>query len=279
MTDLIPIGRFAQITHLSVKALRIYAKADLLQPVHVDPESGYRYYRLSQAALAARIRLLRLVEMPIEEIRVVVQAADPEVMQAHLAIHQRRLTTRMAKDQQSLVLLQRVCAQPDAFLSFQVQIKAAPDQLLLSVSAQAALGMFGQVIRAAFGTIIPVAVEAGVYVADDPPLIILHQDTREVGHAGGIAFEACVPITHLISGKHGAVSTVLPGGMVASVVHVGPYHELALIYPSLGAWIEAHGYRIAGPLRNLLLTNPTQLADPAGYHTEVQWPISSGERA
>ncbi len=29
MADLIPTGRFAQITHLSVKALRIYAQAGL----------------------------------------------------------------------------------------------------------------------------------------------------------------------------------------------------------------------------------------------------------
>ena len=65
MTDLIPIGRFAQITHLSVKALRIYANEGLLQPMYVDPESGYRYYSLAQAALAARIRLLRLVDMPL----------------------------------------------------------------------------------------------------------------------------------------------------------------------------------------------------------------------
>jgi DNA-binding transcriptional MerR regulator len=87
MTDLIPIGRFAQITHLSVKALRLYAKAGLLQPVNVDPESGYRYYLLSQAALAARIRLLRLVEMPLEEIRAVSQP----VTQFTILTHQRKL--------------------------------------------------------------------------------------------------------------------------------------------------------------------------------------------
>src|SRR5215831_17536870 len=154
MRDWIPIGRFAQLTHLSVKALRLYAKAGLLQPVYVDPESGYRYYTLAQAALAARIRLLRLIDMPLEEIYVVVQASDPEVMQAHLTTHQQRLTTRIARDQQSLLLLQRVCDQPDAFLSFEVQIKEVPDQPLLSVSAQAAHGTFGQAIRAVFGAVI-----------------------------------------------------------------------------------------------------------------------------
>src|SRR5215471_11674206 len=148
MANLIPIGRFAQLTHLSVKALRIYAKAGLLTPVYVDPESGFRYYQLSQAALAARIRLLRLIDMPLEDIRVIVQASDAEVMQAHLSTHQRRLLNRMARDQQSLLLLQRVRDQPDAFLSFEVQIKEVPDQPLLSMSVQAVPGAFGEAIRA-----------------------------------------------------------------------------------------------------------------------------------
>jgi DNA-binding transcriptional MerR regulator len=59
MTNLMSIGRFAQITHLSVKALRIYAREGLLLPMYVDPESGDRYYSLTQAAVTARIRLLR----------------------------------------------------------------------------------------------------------------------------------------------------------------------------------------------------------------------------
>ena len=279
MTDLIPIGRFAQITHLSVKALRIYAKAGLLLPVYVDPESGYRYYTLAQAALAARIRLLRLVEMPLEEIRTILQAPDVEAVQTHLTTHQHRLTDRMARDRQSLLLLQRVRDQPDAFLSFEVQIKEVKDQPLLSVSVQAASGTFGPAIRSAFGTLFAFVAETGVSTADHPPLIILHQYTPAVGQDDQTAFEVCLPISRLIESRQGIVSTLLPGGTVASVVHVGPYHELELIYPMLGAWIEVHGHRIAGPPRNLLVTNPTHSADPAGYHTEVQWPITPGERA
>jgi DNA-binding transcriptional MerR regulator len=145
MTDLIPIGRFALITHLSVKALRIYAQEGLLQPMYVDPESGYRYYALAQATLAARIRLLRLVEMPLEEIRAILQTVDPEAVQAHLTHHRQRITDRIARDQQSLLLLQRVRDQPDAFLSFEVQIKEVPDQPLLSLSVHAGYGAFGQV--------------------------------------------------------------------------------------------------------------------------------------
>ena len=38
------IGDFSRITHLSVKTLRRYHEAGLLQPAEVDPHTGYRYY-------------------------------------------------------------------------------------------------------------------------------------------------------------------------------------------------------------------------------------------
>jgi DNA-binding transcriptional MerR regulator len=277
MTDLIPIGRFAQITHLSVKALRIYAHEGLLQPIYVDPESGYRYYTVAQTALAARIRLLRLIDMPLEEIRAVLEAPNPETVRMHLTNHQQRITDRLASDHQSLLLLQRVWDNLDAFLSFEVQVKEVPEQPLLSQCTHAAPGMFGQAIRSVLGTLITYAVEIGVYTPDQPPLIIIHQYTPQEYKEGGTEFEVCLPIPHLAENGRGIASILLPEGTVASVVHVGPYHELELVYPALGAWIEEHGYVISGPPRNTILTNHALVTDPAGYQTEVQWPITAGE--
>lgn len=275
MTDLIPIGRFAQMTHLSVKALRIYAQEGLLQPMYIDPASGYRYYTLAQATLAARIRLLRLAEMPLEEIRAVLQASHPEAMRAHLTTHQQRLTDRMTRDQQSLLLLQRVHEQSDTFLSFEVQVKEVSDHPLLSMSVYAGYGTFGQAIRSAFETLIASATETGVPLLDQPPVVIIHQYTPHEPQEQGTNFEVCLPIARLVETRQGIMSRLLPGSTVASVVHVGPYHELELTYPMLGAWIEAHGYAITGSPRNLILTNYARATDPAGYQTEVQWPITT----
>src|ERR1700682_6406982 len=38
------IGEFSRITHLSIKTLRRYHEAGLLQPARVDRQTGYRYY-------------------------------------------------------------------------------------------------------------------------------------------------------------------------------------------------------------------------------------------
>jgi len=47
---LIPIGRFARLTDLSPRFLRKLDERGLLSPVHVDPDSRYRYYGPDQTA-------------------------------------------------------------------------------------------------------------------------------------------------------------------------------------------------------------------------------------
>lgn len=51
---MLTIGRFAQLSGLSVKALRHYDDMGLLAPAHVDPESGYRWYQVSAYDLTCR---------------------------------------------------------------------------------------------------------------------------------------------------------------------------------------------------------------------------------
>ncbi|HXZ85357.1 MAG TPA: MerR family transcriptional regulator, partial [Myxococcota bacterium] len=73
---MIPIGRFAQLTGLTVRALRHYESQGLLLPARVDRDSGYRYYRPEQLPDALRVRLLRALEMPLPEVVAVMR--EPE---------------------------------------------------------------------------------------------------------------------------------------------------------------------------------------------------------
>src|SRR5260370_8086051 len=71
------IGDFSQITHLSVKTLRRYHQAGLLQPAAVDPHTGYRYYATTQVPTAQVIRRFRELGIPVREVREELAAPDP----------------------------------------------------------------------------------------------------------------------------------------------------------------------------------------------------------
>src|SRR5437016_6430210 len=123
MRDLISIGRFAQLTQLTIKALHIYDAIGLLRPVFIDTSSGYRYYSITQLPLARRIRLLRSIDMPLEAIQAVLQAPTSAAMDALLHEHQQRIAARIAKDQQSLRVLQQLIEHQADDMTFAVQVK------------------------------------------------------------------------------------------------------------------------------------------------------------
>src|ERR1044072_5096612 len=80
------IGRFAEATGLTVKALRHYNEIGLLAPAHVDPESGYRYYQAAQGEDPVAVRRLRALELPLEAIRSLLRA-DADSLRSGLDAH------------------------------------------------------------------------------------------------------------------------------------------------------------------------------------------------
>jgi DNA-binding transcriptional MerR regulator len=63
--ELVSIGEFARRSRLSPRALRLYDESGLLLPARVDPDSGYRWYRLDQLESARHIAALRQLGMPL----------------------------------------------------------------------------------------------------------------------------------------------------------------------------------------------------------------------
>src|SRR5262245_36555577 len=103
MHDLIPIGQFATASRLSLKALRLYDENGLLPPAHVDPDSGYRWYRFDQLLAATLISLLRSAGMPLVEIRRVLD--DPHV--SRIDEYEVSLTDELAERQGILDYVRR----------------------------------------------------------------------------------------------------------------------------------------------------------------------------
>lgn len=71
---LLSIGRFAALTGLTVVALRHYDDVGLLEPAHVDPSSGYRWYAPTQGTRAQIIRRLRELDVAIPDVRAILDA-------------------------------------------------------------------------------------------------------------------------------------------------------------------------------------------------------------
>lgn len=74
------IGMFAMMNHVTVKTLRFYEEQGLLMPALIHPETGYRYYTLSQIAMLHQITALKLAGFTLEEIVRINSGADEEAV-------------------------------------------------------------------------------------------------------------------------------------------------------------------------------------------------------
>ena len=79
--ELFPIGEVAKMFRVSVGTLRHYEKIGLLAPEFVAPDTGYRYYSTRQLECLNTIRYLRVLEMPLEQIREFLQNREVEKIQ------------------------------------------------------------------------------------------------------------------------------------------------------------------------------------------------------
>lgn len=105
--DLIPIGQFSALTWLSSKALRLYHEQGLLEPAHVDPDSGYRYYAASQIGTASLISLLRGAGIALADIALFLR----EPSRGQVERWQSELDTEMADRRRMLAHIFRLTEQ------------------------------------------------------------------------------------------------------------------------------------------------------------------------
>jgi DNA-binding transcriptional MerR regulator len=172
--DLLPIGRFAKATRLSVKALRHYDELGLLRPAAVDPSSGYRYYRPAQANQAEAIRILRSVDMPLEEIGALLADGGGGPVAKRLTVHRERLEARLAEHRRMLAFLERLLDREDV-MPYEVTVKELPAQPVAATRTTTDLGHIAAAISTGVDAVLAELGRRGVQPAG-PLQVVYHAD-------------------------------------------------------------------------------------------------------
>jgi DNA-binding transcriptional MerR regulator len=126
--EFLPIGRFARVTGLTVRALRHYHELGLLEPARVDTDTGYRLYELDQAEDAELIRRLRELGLPLGEIRAILAGADAL---ERLRAHREHLAARIEELDRVINGEEPLVPEGEKFtIHFKLEIDEGPPRLL-----------------------------------------------------------------------------------------------------------------------------------------------------
>jgi DNA-binding transcriptional MerR regulator len=234
------IGDFSRATHLSVKMLRHHHEIGLLEPVDVDVDTGYRRYATEQIVTAQIIRRFRDLDMPLEDIRIVLRAPDVETRNRVIANHLARLESGLARTQEAVTSLRELLDQPRASVPIDHRhVAATPAAVITDIVEKAdALAWYRGAIGELAATlsvedISPAGPAGGVFETE--------LFTEDRGRA--TIFLPCDPVPQPI----GRVSaTVIPPAELATIVHSGPHTDIDRTYGVLAAYVTRHALGSTG---------------------------------
>jgi DNA-binding transcriptional MerR regulator len=255
--DLLSIGTFANMTRLSIKALRLYNELDILRPVHIDPQTGYRYYGVDQVSKARMIRNMRDMDMPLATIRRVL-AVTP-ISQAQVELLLREYLETRERQLESIRRLARQFSQqlkPEAnTMSLEVTVKDIPTQQIISITRRHKVDGLSKQIDHDIGALFSLANDTGARPVG-APFGIYHGPVSEQEDG---PVETSLVVEGKVEGRGDIEVKQLEGGKGASVTILGEqcrYPELLAGYDAAADWIQKNGFETTQPPREVWYTPP-----------------------
>ena len=270
MSDgLLPIGMFSRASSLSIKSLRAYHEAGILVPAEVDARTGYRNYTVDQLADAAIITRLRALDVPLEQVREVLQARDPQLTRRILDAHQLTMEARLQETERIVAELQSGVA---SVTHTPVHVRVEPARDTVRIAGVVSEDEFAGWLEWAFARLSAFLIDAEATPAG--PAGGLY--AAELAEDGIEEVEAFIPIAEPLPvsrREHDVSIGEVPAARVAVLVHAGDYDSIGDTYRTLGAWVARNAEHAGERVREWYVVGPDDADDPKDFRTEIAWPI------
>lgn len=274
---MLKIGDFSKLARVTIKTLHHYEQMGLMRPAWIDRFTGYRYYSLQQLPRLNRILALKDLGFSLEEIsRLLDRELDAAQLRAMLEEKQAELERRVQSEQRRLemvaVRLSEIEAEGQPLLP-DAAIKSSP---ALYVASQQTIAPSSERVTESnnllYCAIIDWLVQA--HLRPTGEWLALFEKPEYSEHA--------VPIeTAIVLDPHNTEAHSLPTAPVnlrwlpavpelaCAVIPRRPV-DLAHAYTGLYGWVEANGYLVHGPVREVYLQEP---GENSSGMVELQFPI------
>lgn len=265
----VSIGDFSVMTSLSRKALRHYHDIGILEPVHIDSHTGYRFYDTGQVDHAHIIRRFRSLGMSIPDIKALLSTEDGAARTEIITTHLEQMEVQLQETRDAVGALRELLA--PVHTPAYVELRHEPELAVWSVGATievseidswfgATLGKLRDAVATAVGASSAV-VPGGLY---DRALFL---ESRGKATLFVAAPQSSAP-------PEGVRAEALPQGEFAVLTHSGGHDGIDRSYGALGIHVNEHLISDQGPIREHYIGSTP--SDPYNFTaTEICWPIFS----
>ena len=259
------IGMFAAMNHITVKTLRFYEEQGLLMPALIHPETGYRYYTLSQMAVLHQITALKLAGFTLEEITHINSGADEKAV---LLKKKSELLAKISDLTRQIAVVDGYLSKRKTGLSAPVLIKTIPKTTVA----------FMQIRLESYDRLFDRMPEMGALMEKAGCECALPEycftNYLEPGYKDGdIPVEICESVVEAKKETGKLRFKTLPEIRAACVFHKGSYRTFSESYEAVLRYIEENGYEIAGEIRESYIDGIWNKDDESQWLSEIQVPV------
>ena len=259
------IGMFAAMNHVTVKALRFYEEQGLLIPALIHPETGYRYYTLSQMAALHQITALKQAGFTLEEIARINAGADEEAL---LLKKKAELLAKISELTRQTAVVDGYLSKRKNSLSSPVLVKTIPETTVaaMKIRIESYDCLFDRMPE--MGALMEkVGCECAI-----PEYCFTNY--LEPGYKDeDVLVEICESVVAAKEETGGLYFRTLPEIQAACIFHKGSYRSLAQSYETVLKYIEENGYEIAGEIRESYIDGVWNQEEESRWLSEIQVPV------
>lgn len=265
------IGVFSKMMQLTVKTLRHYEQKGVLLPSEVDKWTGYRYYSIEQMQRLNTIRHLQRLGFTLDEIKELCEEDEqyPSIEQLKEKIeeteHQIKMLTERRNQLHQMVNTQKRIKTMEKF-----SIESLPKIIVAThrttISGYDALGTL------CVETIGPEMQRLGCKCSY--PGYCFTIDHNKEYNASNIDIEYCEQVEEMTTESEIIKFKRLDAVTKALCMkHIGPYERFYESFTEAFAYMEEHGYKIAGQIRTSYIDGAWNREDPEQWLSLIQIPI------
>lgn len=268
------VGEFSRLAQVSKRLLRYYDEIGLFKPVHIDQQTGFRYYSAEQMSQLNRILAFKELGLSLDQIqRMLSDQVSTDEIQGMLLLKRAEVEQQLQAELGRLRKIEsrlQAVRDDESGKPLNVVIKKIPAQSVLSLRTiietfEVGVNIFGR-IRAA----LPDRSGYGLcFCICHSEEMVDHDLDMEFGCLIEAKTHAPVLVSDGLQLQFRELSAV---EMMATTVVKGPLETIHTGYREIGKWVEANGYRLGGTPRELSLQMP-QFADGRDLITEIQFPV------
>lgn len=266
---------FSRASLLSIKQLRAYHEAGVLEPAAVDPQSGYRSYHWSQLTDAAVIRQLRAVDLPLAQVREIVTSSDPDITREVLELHLETMQSRLEEVAQAVGVLQDAVEHPA--LHTPVHVRHVEATHVLALTGKVSEADFATFLGDAFPQLEATAVRLNLAPSGPCGGLYPHEIADEIEEViAYLPIPSSPPTVRqpIDATRSPVTATTLPASEMVVAVHQGSYDTIGETYRLLGTWVAKNATPALAPVREVYVVSYGDTDDPADFRTEILWPLA-----